>query len=165
MEQSKPIVTFYKIFGTFCLVAGIICNILFGAISFEMITDDVDDSFGNFIEMCIGFIICIILIGIGKTYISMVSDFKIYMSWLAVNKTRSIEKLADGMGLTQEIIISNLNQMIKSKILKGAYIDMETNQIIFPDDYITVECQSCGAINKIKPGIGASCEYCGAYIK
>lgn len=165
MNQSKPIITFYRILGRICLISGMIGIVMFGIIGYQTIIDDIDDSFGSFIEVCLGFILTIILIGVGKSYIKIVSDFKLYSSWLAVNKTRSIKELADGVGSTQEIVVVNLNKMIRNKFFKDAYIDTNTNQIMFSDDYFNVECHSCGAINKIKPGIATKCEYCGSHIK
>lgn len=80
--------------------------------------------------------------------------------------------------------------MISKKFFVNAYIDAESNCIVFPGsnnninagintaqynvqpntnqpeiEYTTVTCKSCGGINKIIKGKVSECDFCGSPIK
>lgn len=119
----------------------------------------------------------------------LIKNFKTYVQKLSVDPTGSISNLASAEGTSVDVIKKNLEKMLSKKFFVNAYIDAESNCIIFPTsnnitvgtnttqfniqqntnqpeiEYDTVRCTSCGGINKIIKGKVSECDFCGSPIK
>jgi hypothetical protein len=119
-----------------------------------------------------------------------IKNFKTYVQKLSVDPTGSISGLASTTGTSVDVVKKNLEKMISKKFFVNAYIDVESNCIIFPAsnnninvstnttqfnvqqntkqpeiEYVTVTCKSCGGINKVIKGKVSECDFCGSPIK
>ena len=134
--------------------------------------------------MTVGFVIfCIIadilgifLIMLSRKRKKLISDFKNYVNIISGNTSGSITNIAEVTGASQDIVINNLELMIKKGYFANAYIDRETNCIVLKannankketaestqNEYITVTCKCCGGINKIEKGKVGECDFCGS---
>lgn len=165
MNQSNSNITMSKIIEIIQLMIGVATVIFFGIGGIGFLFDDVDDTTFDYTLVCIFLIIGFLLIKASRKRYKLSIDYRKYTSWLKQNPGGSIAELASNIGITDEIVINNINKMIDKKFFLNAYIDMEKKQIVFPDEYITMKCQSCGGINKTQKNAVGKCEYCGSYIK
>lgn len=135
-------------------------------------------------------LLLIVLVGfkifsMGRKTSKLIKLFKEYVSRLSSDPSGSISNLASSIGTSEDIVKNNLEIMMKKKYFANAYIDGESNCIVFSNreqhreqynndnlnmnnkeelktkEYITVTCNGCGATNKIAKGEGGECDYCG----
>lgn len=125
------------------------------------------------------------IFSMGRKTSKLIKLFKEYVSRLSSDPSGSISNLASSIGASEDIVKNNLEIMMKKKYFANAYIDGESNCIVFSNreqhreqynndnlnmnnkeelktkEYITVTCNGCGATNKIAKGEGGECDYCG----
>jgi len=113
-----------------------------------------------------------------------VARYKKYMNLVTNHSLTYINEIAQNVGISPEIAKKELQAMIDMDIFEGAMIDVVTNEIILSpvqqqakggvmsaidsffsdDDEIemerVVECESCGAKNKVTGDVG-ECAHCG----
>jgi DNA-directed RNA polymerase subunit RPC12/RpoP len=116
----------------------------------------------------------------------LINDFTTYVARLSMDPTGSIENLAQSLGMSQDVVINNLQKMIIKKYFVNAYIDSLNNRIVLEhagdkmnsasdenasneynqneEEYVSVTCKNCGGINKVAKEKVGECEYCGSPI-
>ncbi|MCL2820603.1 MAG: hypothetical protein FWD38_07205 [Oscillospiraceae bacterium] len=82
----------------------------------------------------------------------------------------SISYIASAAGVSDNIIIEDLQTLIKKELLEGVYVNIATNEVIINSksrtnneqlDARRVKCVGCGAINSVTGKVG-ECVYCGS---
>jgi len=185
MKQSKTAIMKSQIIEKMQLIAGIFITIFCGIPAIVSTTDGhtkIDIIIAIYILTAIG----IVLIVFSRKRHNLIKNFRLYVSQLSVNQTGSIEKLAAGLGASQDVVRANLKIMLNRKYFANAFIDVAENRIIFPTsttvdtsldinslpgqyndsvEFAVVNCKSCGGANRVQVGRTSQCEYCGSYIK
>lgn len=108
-----------------------------------------------------------------KKYFTRVKQ---YMSMLQNDPITEINHIAEVCSINSELVKNDILKMIDERYLIGAYIDNQSNRVVFNDTssnnengftkqtFVTVKCSGCGAENRIKQGGSGECEYCGSPI-
>ena len=105
--------------------------------------------------------------------------YKKYIELIINQNQVYINNIATAVGVSREIATKDLQKMIETGYFAGARIDVDQGIIILPQRtamYVSqspdiqpqekvVQCQSCGANNKITVGQVSECEYCGTYLQ
>lgn len=116
MNRSKTAIMFSKIIARVQLIFGIVMTIVFGLTAIVTIGDTklmakttTVTIFAVFILAAIG----ILLIIFSRKRNTLIENFKTYAPRLSVDPTGSIEKLASGLEISQDVVKMNLQKMIK----------------------------------------------------
>lgn len=131
-------------------------------------------------------VFCFIILGIGIWLITfgvktkkIIKRFKQYVSIIAGHGDNSIENIASAASQSIDFVMRDIDIMIKKKYFMDASIDFASKELVFknrvvhsdsevkpvdskPLEYVKVNCQGCGATNKIVKGKGGDCEFCGS---
>ncbi len=178
MNSSKAAIVVSQIIEKLQLIAGIIMTILFGLPAIASAVDK-NRKAGVVFTMFILAALGVLLIIFSRKRKNLINDFKIYVQRLSVDPTGSIGNLAEGLGISQDVVKNNINMMIKKRYFSNAYIDTKNNRVVFPMvseqqqinavqasqsniENITATCKSCGGINKLVKGTVGECDYCGS---
>jgi len=100
--------------------------------------------------------------------------YKRYIELVVNQNLRHIDDIAAIIGISYEVAIKDLQEMIRMGYLKGAYIPMGTREIVFarvehpvhwpiapePVPMRAFQCPGCGANQVAVSGGMAVCEYC-----
>lgn len=186
MNSSTAAIVVSKIVEKIQLIIGIGITFFFGAIAIWSTFDHEYDELYVVITFYIIFAIGILLIALSIKRHKLIKNFKTYVTILSEDPTGSIDNLATPLNVSVDKVRKDLQLMIDKKYFVNAYVDLETNRIIFPSsdvetsekvkqnktadeqykakDYISVTCKNCGGINKITKGQVGECEYCGSII-
>ena len=115
-----------------------------------------------------------------KRNFDFIHQFKRYVAAISKIPTGSISDIAAALKTSVDEVKTNLNLMIQKKFFADAYIDHDTNCIIFAkkqeqskstntnintSNMVTVTCKGCGAVNTIQKGTVGECDYCGTPIE
>ena len=82
----------------------------------------------------------------------------------------SISYIANAAGFPDNLVVKDLQILIKKELLDGVYVNIATNEVIVNSksrasneqlDARRVKCVGCGAINSVTGKVG-ECEYCGS---
>jgi len=110
--------------------------------------------------------------------------YRYYLDVIFNHGETSINAIAHHAGVTYHVASVELQHMLQLGYLPGAWIDLNTQEIVFPAEiepppesvsytapamqpmHTTriVACRGCGANNKVT-GISGHCEYCGSLVK
>jgi hypothetical protein len=122
----------------------------------------------------------VLLIVHGKKTKDRIRRFRNYIAIIANQNETSIDQIATIVQMPVNFVLKDINFMIRKKYFVKAYIDQNTNNIVFqgrvasaagnaihedpvPDNELQVVlCKSCGAQNKVAKGSVGECEYCGS---
>lgn len=127
----------------------------------------------------------LILRGVKKD--RLVKLFQRYVALLSGDSERSLDSLAGALGVSVDAVRDNVERMIKQGLMPNAYINRDTNCLVFAGrvpagqaasrpaaapggqggnpggtGYRTVVCKGCGAANQIPVGGTGECEFCGS---
>jgi len=183
-SATQNAITKVSVKGTFQRIIGWILVVMFGLCSVVGSTQ-IKAAFD------VGMVIFCIAVTIGGIFIivsgtkkkRLIKTFKDYSSRFAADATKSIDLLAASTGVTVAIATQNITDMINNGFFLNAYIDTGRNCLVFANfqhpaqineaynqapvnsaSYITVQCNGCGATNKILSGTVGECEFCGSQI-
>ena len=175
------------------LILGIVIVLFFGLMTVAGLTDEelsADKAF--IVVMIIIDLIGVILIVLSAIRHRLIKNFKKYVELLSNDPTGSIPNLAAALGVGEDVVVKNLEKMIKKKYFANAYIDRNQNRVCLPnretapsaqegvphvtvpntsqaapaaDQMTTVICPGCGGVNTVRKGCVAECEYCGSSIQ
>lgn len=119
----------------------------------------------------------------GRKRQKMRSEFKKYVVQLSVDPFNSLEDLATATGSSVDIVKKNLQYMIKKNFFVNAFINEQTNQLVFPSmaqrsqqqtqapqtsqdvsqqELIACICPCCGGKNEMVKGTTKECDFCGS---
>jgi hypothetical protein len=156
--------------------------IVIGAVgSIGIISDPSNDAAGGIIiglAMIVGGVL--VLRKASKTK-KTAAKYKKYIDIVVNQNTRSIDNIAATAGLSYDVAVKDLQDMINIGYLKDAYVNKGSREIILkqnePEAYtqastndlantqkIAVRCPGCGANNIVVVGRVSECEYCGTPI-
>lgn len=153
----------------FLIIIGVI--FLFGGLRFlsgGLIGDDLAN-------MNALIIMGLILIFIGIYTVKSAKRFLKYIELIVDQEYTSINDIADSMLTTYDIAMKHIKRLIKDGYFNGCFINEATGEIVFPmnsskandietNNFLEVECKSCGAHNKVIAGTVGLCEYCRSSI-
>ncbi len=156
------------------------------AISFLVTWFTVDSTPGNAVDiapMCLTYIaVGVLLIINGKRKKDRLRRLEKYLSIIVNQNETSIDQIATMVKKPVNFVLKDMKFMIRKRYFVNAYIDQNTNSIVFPgrvasaahneihEDSVpdsemqVVTCKSCGAQNKIAKGSVGKCEYCGSLL-
>lgn len=174
--NSKTAIVIGKLIEKIQLIAGIAILIIFGVCTVMLPFMPENRTVGFVIFCIIADILGILLIMLSRKRKKLISTFKNYVNIISGNTSGSIANLAEVTGTSQDIVMNNLELMIKKGYFANAYIDRETNCIVLKannsskketnesmqSEYVTVTCKCCGGINKIEKGKVGECDFCGS---
>lgn len=197
MNNSKVAIAVSKTVSLIQMVGGIILVFLFGLCSIMYLTDKEYAA-----DTGIGFLItCLIITGIGVWLIilsrkksKLAKEFKKYVAVISQDSNGYIPDIAAALGISEDVVKNNIEQMIKKKFFSNAYIDRNSNCIVIASkqavqkattpvnnfanaqavptynaapsvEMVTVKCNGCGGINTIAKGQTGECDFCGSAIK
>ena len=109
------------------------------------------------------------------------TKYKKYINIIANQNVKSIDNIASAMGIPYDVAIKDLQHMIDSNYLPGAYINQGNREIVLKQhepvvsnieqpvgqatpQMATKSCPGCGANNIVTVGSITECEYCGTPI-
>ncbi|WP_343208602.1 hypothetical protein [Anaerolentibacter hominis] len=159
------------------LLAGIFLE-LFGIVGFSVVLgEEIVDSAEIAISL-ISLILGTLLILASLDRRRMLHSFRRYTPWLERDTSGLIVNLVQMTGESKENVVKNLDKLIRKGYIKGIYLNVEKDRIIFPDyhapvyssapqrppEVMTVICPHCGATNRVVKGTSGVCEYCGSII-
>ena len=142
-------------------------------------------SFADIFGIMIGSIIlaaCFIAVKNGNNTLKLIKIYPTYAEKLADNKPGSIVSLASSLNVTVDNAMKNVCTMLALGLFPDCYIDLKNKRLVSPEkkvektkipkiqvvdrevEYVTVQCEVCGAKNKIVKGTSSECEYCGSEI-
>lgn len=184
MNGSKNALIKSKFLEFIQLLIGSINLLIFGLATLGSIIPPYEEYQVYILLTCLVFdALSIMLIIFGVKRNKLVRRYKQYSSIVGDKASFSISQLSSIAGESEESVLKNLKQMIKWQFIKDAYINEETNSIVFravnkvpkpvntgssgkeEDSYISVTCKNCGGINKMKMGSIMECEYCSSLIE
>ena len=118
------------------------------------------------------------------------ANFVKYERWIEQEGLTSIDGLASVVGKPYEKTRSDLQKMIKKGVIRDAFIDDDTRELVFvgtaeaeeektaptvrvsskgrivpQEEAKNIRCASCGANNKVILGRKVECEYCGTVLR
>ncbi|GEM_PF-1268881 len=119
------------------------------------------------------------LITFGVKAKRIIKRFKQYVSIISFQGDNSIENIASATYRSVDFVMKDIDIMIKKKYFIDAYIDFASKELLFKNriaqtdlevkpvdskdlEYVKLNCQGCGATNKIVKGKGGDCEFCGS---
>lgn len=126
---------------------------------------------GSFLMMLFLFIINIIVIYAIRKRSAIIKNFIKYYYILQRDPDRSLSKLANEVNEPLELVVTNVESMITMRLFTDVVLDEGKTRLVKPanmnniqpeNDYIAVQCEHCGAKNKIEKGKYADCEYCNS---
>lgn len=186
MNSSKAAIVVSKIIEKIQLIVGIVTTFVFGVIAIYSTFDDEYDGLDVVITFYIIFFIGILLIALSIKRHKLINNFKTYVKILSEDSTGSIDNIATVLNVSTDKVRKELQLMIDKKYFANAYVNFETNRIIFPSsnveisenvgqnkttdehykskDYISISCKNCGGMNTVIKGQVGECEYCGSII-
>lgn len=115
-----------------------------------------------------------------QSYIKKGTKYNRYMSIIHSSSDTLIDNIAAAYPTTFEEAAMNLQSMIDDGYLADAYVDLNSRELILPQQATavtaavnlstspaggqptSVKCPNCGAPNKVIPGAVNECEYCGS---
>lgn len=146
-------------------------------------------NFGTSALAAIGYILFgIFLILCGLIWTQLRSICQKYNTLLANDPSKSINALATSTNSSVSVVRSNIELLIKKKLVENVAIDVQKNCIVVgqhatqnnstPEsdsiatttsnptevEALVVECSGCGAKNTINKGQAVECEHCGTVI-
>jgi len=152
--------------------------IVFGGLGFlGAISDETTE--GSVIVVLILFIVGgVLLLRKAKQIKKTAAKYKKYIDLVVNQNVRSIDNIASTVGLSYDMVLKELQDMIDIGYLKDAYINMDSRTIEFKQfgqqaftpasnpgqasgQTTTVRCSGCGANNVVVVGMVTECEYCG----
>ncbi|WP_100065488.1 zinc ribbon domain-containing protein [Miniphocaeibacter massiliensis] len=115
----------------------------------------------------------IIMIREGKKYKKIGEKFNSYLYILEKNTDGNIDEIANSMNLDYEVVVDDLESLIRAGALIRCYVDRKQRKIKFMDNYNTLKnntkkeeknqtCKNCGGSN---PAGATECEYCGSELQ
>jgi len=117
--------------------------------------------------LVVGFIM--LAIGGGKNKLEKLAN--IYRSMMGNNSSIFIEQLAASTQKDYNVVVSELEQIIRGGHIRNAHIDYSRKELVvisatpsFNAPGIAVACGSCGNETKIVQGTSKQCEFCGILI-
>lgn len=142
-------------------------------------------------------IVYLILAGLGVWMIRisnkkarLIETFRKYVAVISNVPNGFIPDIANALNTSVDVVMKNLELMIKKGYFVNAYIDRNLNSIIIANrqaivneveqtktavtqpkksvqnvQMVTVKCEGCGAVNSVPKGSVGECEYCGSPIK
>lgn len=172
----------YRILGW---VIAIFCGFL--AIAMATVIQDYIDVIGM-VLFIVFTALGIKLIVSGKSKAKLLAKFDAYSKRLASDPQKSLNILASEINVPIDALIKDVNKMIVLGLFPNGFIDAKSGRLIIPNsntnanssesrysadvntdlsgepEYVTVQCQNCGATNKIVKGSVGECEFCGSQI-
>ena len=109
-----------------------------------------------------------------KVLRKLLRDVQKYDAVLSQIPTGYIPDIAASLGKTEDAVRKDLDSLIRNKFFSPAYIDPNTNCIVFaikpaappPEaEMVIVKCKNCGGINTIPKGQTGRCDYCDSPVK
>lgn len=114
----------------------------------------------------------------------LIKKFNDYSARLKSNPSMTLPNLASEVNEPITDLAKDISKMIVYGFFPNSYIDAKTGRLITPDsnmqtfsftnqnihtvsdktEFVTVQCQNCGATNKIIKGSVGECEFCGSQI-
>jgi hypothetical protein len=104
----------------------------------------------------------------------LIKYYRLFLPLIAADKDGAIDHIARALSLPSDLVCKYLKKMIKKSIFPNAYIDSDTNRIIFTDitgvvtgtaqtavGFVSKICPGCGAPNNVPISGSAMCAYCG----
>jgi hypothetical protein len=113
--------------------------------------------------------------------------FKKYIGLITVENQTSLENIASSTMQSLDFVTKDIQKMIDKRLFLNAHIDRKTNEIVLqrrntmaeaelaasahaeavnkPVEMVTVTCRGCGAVNSVKKGTAAECEFCGSPLR
>jgi low temperature requirement protein LtrA len=114
----------------------------------------------------------IVLMVMSRSYKNNENRYRRYISLIVNSKQIYIDNIASLMNVPINVVMEDLQKMIRAGYFSEAYLDMTTRRIVIPErSYAqgtrtsTVICSSCGASNTLVIGQQSECEYCGSPLK
>jgi ABC-type multidrug transport system fused ATPase/permease subunit len=183
LNSSKTKVVASTILGKILSVIGY-AVIIFYLIGFIAIITEPGNLEGA--QMIVLLILWILFFTVGLLFIipgykikKRIRRFKNYVTIISSENITSIDILATKTSQSVDYVRNDLQKMIDKKYFPNAYIDRDDNEIIIGStdrqehaqktalvfaDPVSVQCASCGAMNKKENGTTSTCEYCGSAI-
>lgn len=131
MARTKTSLVICSIVEKIQLVCGIFLLFLFGLMTIMCLSDKELGANGVLEFSIVVTAIGILLIFLSRRRNRLIQTFKRYVPSLASNPTGSISILAASMGTSEDVVLKNLDQMIRKKLFTYAYIDRHQNRLIF----------------------------------
>jgi len=183
-RKSKSTIVINLIISKIQIIVGSILTLLFGLTLIVGLFDDVSGEISMITVFFILTALSIYLLLRGIKRGKLIKLFRIYGLRLSTDSNCSMDQLAVSLGTSVDVVIKNVEEMIKRGYFTNAYIDTTSNDIVFTGqastkttdskisnlyntqnanvEYTTVSCRGCGAINKIIKGTVSECEFCGS---
>ncbi len=171
--------------GTILLIPGLIAiAIVIGYVGNSPMTNEVARAFiGPLVFIVLG-VCCFVWAGMNS---SELKEFKKYVAVISNDPSGYIPNIAATLGTSENVVKSNLEIMIQKGYFESAFIDENSNCIVFANiqttqtaptstnvsakvpkvpgvEMVTVKCSGCGGINTIVKGQTGECDYCGSAI-
>jgi hypothetical protein len=101
-----------------------------------------------------------------QKYEALSPAYKPYLMAIIRQDCYSLQRLADSLNVALPSATTKVEEMIDLEIFKGAYIDYQTNELVWGDrpvsQIVTVKCLHCGGNNDAIVGKNNKCQYCGS---
>lgn len=169
-----------RVVGVLQLIFGWLLTVVFGVTAIGGFAEIKSwDDFGADITCLLIAAATSLLIISGTKKMKLIKRFRSYSSQLDADPVKSIDTLADSIGISVAKATKNIKSMMGHGLFPNAYIDRYSNCLVFtnpqkpqpqsysngavlPVSFTTVQCQGCGAKNKIERGGVGECEFCGS---
>lgn len=169
-----------RVIGVLQLIFGWFLTVLFGVTAIASFADIKSrNDFDTNMTCLIIAAVSSLLIIFGAKKMKLIKTFRNYSSQLTADPVKSIDTLAASMGVSVVKAKKKITSMLSHGLFPNAFIDNQSNCLVFtnhqnplsqsasnaaviPVSYTTIQCQGCGAINKIARGGVVDCEFCGS---
>ncbi|MDT8716276.1 hypothetical protein IAI10_06375 [Clostridium sp. 19966] len=158
------------------MIYGIV-SILFGVFGFfDELTNKTEGMASGILLALIFIVVGIIVYRKASASKAFISRVRQYISMLQNDPNTEINHIAEISSQNSDLVKKDILKMIEERYIIGAYIDNQSNKVIFNNNegtgksepnnrtFVTVKCSNCGAENQIKQGSTGECEYCGSPI-
>lgn len=197
MNNSKVAIAVNKTISLLQMLGGIFLVFIFGICTIMYLSDKEYAS-----ESGVDFLIfCLVLDALGVWLIvlsrkkkKLIKEFKKYVTVISNDVNGYIPDIAASLGTSEDVVINNLELMIKKNFFANAFIDRNSNCIVIANkqsaqannsvsnvftnaqastssaapvavEMVTVKCKGCGGINTVQKGAIGECDFCGSAIK
>ncbi|MEQ8235210.1 MAG: hypothetical protein ABRQ23_00355 [Syntrophomonadaceae bacterium] len=156
--------------------------IVIGAVgSIGIVSDPSNDSAGGIIVGLAMIVGGVIVLRKASETKKTAAKYKKYIDIVVNHNIRSIDNIAATVGLSYDVAVKDLQDMINIGYLKDAYINQGNREIVLKQNEsaayaqastsdqaatqkLAVRCPGCGANNVVVVGRVLECEYCGTPI-
>lgn len=162
-QEKLMTIIFSIIFGTFGFFMGLV--VVMAIVDFNEV------GFEPFLMMLFLFVLPVFVLYLVIRRAKKVSSFIKYYYILQRDPQRSLTKVANELNIPMDVVVANIESMIRMRLFTDVVLDegntrlvelANMNNIQPENDYIAVQCEHCGAKNKVQKGKYADCEYCNS---